>query len=141
LTLADIRAGLEDVAQQAQTTFGRLDARQLNWRADATQWSIAQCFGRGSSSDRWLDEREEVHHGGSASWTACWSLHLPGADSQRSQQAPIAYRQRRIGAAATVAEPFEAVLLDLALFPAERTRSDGRLMPVTCRLAHGYHHH
>jgi hypothetical protein len=44
LTLADIRAGLGDVAQQAQTTFGRLDGRQLNWRPDATRWSVAQCF-------------------------------------------------------------------------------------------------
>ncbi|HEX2343983.1 MAG TPA: DinB family protein [Vicinamibacterales bacterium] len=44
LSLAEVRAGLDDVAREAQTTFGRLDARQLNWRPDASQWSVAQCF-------------------------------------------------------------------------------------------------
>jgi hypothetical protein len=51
LTLADIRVGLEDVAQQTQATFGKLDARQLNWRPDATRWSVAQCFDHLLTSD------------------------------------------------------------------------------------------
>ena len=44
LSLADAAAALDGVARDAQATFGRLDARQLNWRADATRWSVAQCL-------------------------------------------------------------------------------------------------
>jgi hypothetical protein len=44
LSLADVRAGLDDVARDAQATFGGFDRRQLNWRPDETQWSIGQCF-------------------------------------------------------------------------------------------------
>jgi hypothetical protein len=43
LSLADVAVALEEHARDAQATFGHLDARQLNWRPDATQWSIAQC--------------------------------------------------------------------------------------------------
>ena len=44
LSLAQVQAGLEAVATETQATFGRLDARQLNWRPDATRWSAAQCL-------------------------------------------------------------------------------------------------
>jgi hypothetical protein len=44
LSLADVRTALDDVVRDAQATFGGLDARQLNWKPDATRWSIAQCF-------------------------------------------------------------------------------------------------
>jgi hypothetical protein len=44
LSLAEVRAGLESVAEDAEATFGSLDGRQLNWRPDATRWSVAQCF-------------------------------------------------------------------------------------------------
>ena len=44
LSLADVRSGLDDVARDVQTTFGHLDASQLNWRPDARRWSVAQCF-------------------------------------------------------------------------------------------------
>jgi hypothetical protein len=44
LSLADVRAGLDEVARQTQSTFGGLNAGQLNWRPDATRWSVAQCF-------------------------------------------------------------------------------------------------
>jgi DinB superfamily len=44
LSLVEVRTGLDAVARETQTTFGRLDARQLNWRLDATRWSVAQCF-------------------------------------------------------------------------------------------------
>jgi hypothetical protein len=43
LSIAEVKAGLEDVARDAQSAFGGLDARQLNWRPDATRWSVAQC--------------------------------------------------------------------------------------------------
>ena len=44
LSLVDMRAGLDDVARDTERTFGGLDPRQLNWRPDATRWSVAQCF-------------------------------------------------------------------------------------------------
>ena len=44
LSLEQVRSGLEDIARDAQTTFGGLDARQLNWRPDPSRWSVAQCF-------------------------------------------------------------------------------------------------
>lgn len=44
LSLAEVRTALGDVARDAEATFGDLDARRLNWKPDATRWSIAQCF-------------------------------------------------------------------------------------------------
>ena len=44
LSLAKVRTALDDVARDAQATFGGLDARQLNWKPEATRWSVAQCF-------------------------------------------------------------------------------------------------
>jgi hypothetical protein len=44
LSLALVRGGLDDMARDTLATFGSLDARQLNWRPDATRWSVAQCF-------------------------------------------------------------------------------------------------
>ena len=44
LSLAEVRTGLDAVAQETQATFGGFDAQQLNWRPDAARWSVAQCF-------------------------------------------------------------------------------------------------
>ena len=44
LTLAEVKAGLEDLGRQAQARFGALDTHQLNWRPDAARWSVAQCI-------------------------------------------------------------------------------------------------
>jgi hypothetical protein len=44
LSLAEVRPELDAIAREAQDAFGRLDARQLNWRPDAARWSVAQCF-------------------------------------------------------------------------------------------------
>ena len=44
LSLADVRTELDAVARDTQSLFGRLDHQQLNWRPDATRWSVAQCF-------------------------------------------------------------------------------------------------
>lgn len=44
LSLAEVRTELENVARDTQAAFGRLDARQLNWRPDAARWSVAQCL-------------------------------------------------------------------------------------------------
>jgi hypothetical protein len=44
LPLAGVRAEFDRTARDADAVFGRLDARQLNWRPDATRWSVARCF-------------------------------------------------------------------------------------------------
>jgi hypothetical protein len=44
LSLAQIQAGLDAIDADTRATFGGLDARQLNWRPDATKWSVAQCL-------------------------------------------------------------------------------------------------
>jgi hypothetical protein len=44
LSLAEVTTALDDVARDAQATFARLNARQLNWRPDAARWSVGQCF-------------------------------------------------------------------------------------------------
>ena len=44
LSLSEVRDGLKDVARDTEDTFGNLDARQLNWKPEASRWSVAQCF-------------------------------------------------------------------------------------------------
>jgi hypothetical protein len=44
LTPANISDALEGAARDAEESFGSLDARQMNWRPDATRWSVAQCL-------------------------------------------------------------------------------------------------
>lgn len=44
LSLADVRRGLEEIAREAETTFGGLTPEQLNWQAEAKRWSVGQCF-------------------------------------------------------------------------------------------------
>jgi hypothetical protein len=44
LSLSEVRNALDEIARETLATFGALDARQLNWRPDATRWSVAQCF-------------------------------------------------------------------------------------------------
>jgi hypothetical protein len=44
LSLAQVSAGFDDLAREAQRTFGGLDGRQLNWKPDPQRWSVAQCL-------------------------------------------------------------------------------------------------
>src|SRR4051812_6549258 len=44
LSLARVIAAIHQIADDARTAFGALDERQLNWRPDAVQWSVAQCL-------------------------------------------------------------------------------------------------
>jgi hypothetical protein len=44
LSLSEVKSAFLDIARHTQSTFGSLDAHQLNWSADATRWSVAQCF-------------------------------------------------------------------------------------------------
>jgi hypothetical protein len=44
LSLAAVGAEFSAIARDTQSVFGLLDEQQLNWRPDATSWSVAQCF-------------------------------------------------------------------------------------------------
>jgi DinB family protein len=59
LPLAEIRTGLENVARDVEETFGSLDGRQLNWRPDAAQWSVAQCFEHLLASNHMMSQAGE----------------------------------------------------------------------------------
>ena len=59
LSLADVTSGLEAVARETHAVFGSLDARQLNWRPTAAQWSIAQCFDHLLTANRLMFQAAE----------------------------------------------------------------------------------
>jgi hypothetical protein len=44
LSLAQVAAALRDNARDAESIFGHLDGRQLNWKPEPGRWSVAQCF-------------------------------------------------------------------------------------------------
>lgn len=44
LSLADVTKATRDVARGVQDAFGLLDGRQLNWKPNASRWSVAQCL-------------------------------------------------------------------------------------------------
>jgi hypothetical protein len=52
LSLEQIRRALDEVAKDAEKSFGVLDSRQLNWRPDETSWSVAQCLEHMVTSNR-----------------------------------------------------------------------------------------
>jgi hypothetical protein len=54
LTLAEVRSALDDVARDARATFADLDPSLLNWRPDASRWSVAQCFEHLITSNRFV---------------------------------------------------------------------------------------
>lgn len=60
LSLTEVRTGLDAVAQDAQATFGGFDVRQLNWRPDAAQWSVAQCFEHLLTANRLIFQNAEA---------------------------------------------------------------------------------
>ena len=60
LSLTEVRTGLDRLAQETRTTFGGFDARQLNWRPDAAQWSVAQCFEHLLTADRLMFEAADA---------------------------------------------------------------------------------
>jgi hypothetical protein len=42
--LANLIAAANNIANDAESTFGRLTPAQLNWKPSADRWSVAQCF-------------------------------------------------------------------------------------------------
>jgi len=66
LSMVEVRAGLEDAARQAQDSFGRLSAAQLNWRPDAARWSVAQCLEHLVTANRQMQQAAQDALGGTA---------------------------------------------------------------------------
>jgi hypothetical protein len=60
LPFAQVHAGLDLVAADVRSAFGALDARQLNWRPDATRWSVAQCFDHLFTANRLMVEAAQA---------------------------------------------------------------------------------
>jgi len=60
LSLAEVSAGLKDIAGETQTMFGGLDAQQLNWQPRPGQWSVAQCFDHLLKVDRMMFQSAEA---------------------------------------------------------------------------------
>lgn len=44
LSLSETLAEAEAISRDVQTTFGQLNAEQLNWKPDDKTWSVAQCL-------------------------------------------------------------------------------------------------
>ena len=60
LSLAEVRTGLADVSRDVENTFGRLSARQVNWREDATRWSVGQCLEHLLTANRLMFRQAEL---------------------------------------------------------------------------------
>jgi len=65
LSLADVGAELSAIARDTQSVFGLLDEQQLNWRLDATSWSVAQCFDHLLNTNREMFQAVEAAMDGS----------------------------------------------------------------------------
>jgi len=55
LTLPQIYDEVESIAVDAKALFGHLNPEQLNWKASADSWSVAQCLDHLISSNRSYD--------------------------------------------------------------------------------------
>lgn len=65
LSIAEVKAGLDDAARRAQTSFGGLNAAQLNWRPD-DRWSVAQCLEHLLTANQQMQRAAQDALGGTA---------------------------------------------------------------------------
>ena len=94
LSLSDVKSGLETVAREAQATFGALDARQLNWKPDATRWSVGQCFEHLLMANRlMLQSAERALQGTPTIWQRVPGLPVMFGRMLIRSQAPTATRR------------------------------------------------
>ena len=79
LSLADIEAEFSAISRDTGALFGHLDERQLNWRPDATRWSVAQCFDHLLNANREMLQAADAALGSSSPRTVWQRLPvLPG---------------------------------------------------------------
>jgi hypothetical protein len=96
LSLVEVSTGLDVVARDALATFGNFDTRQLNWRPDATRWSVAQCFEHLLTANRLVLQAAEAALNRAAPRTVWQRLPvLPGVAGRTliRSQAPSATRK------------------------------------------------
>src|SRR5262245_24143088 len=55
-SVAEMETEFSEIAREARDLFGALDERQLNWKADDSRWSIAQCLDHLLTIDRQMLE-------------------------------------------------------------------------------------
>jgi hypothetical protein len=129
LSIADVTAGFDDAARQAQDSFGRLTAAQLNWRPDPARWSVAQCLEHLVSANQQMQQAAQDALAGTARrnlWTRLpvWP-RLMGRMLIRSQ-APQATRKFK---APSVAQPSSsAIPADIVHRFADQHRAIGVIM-------------
>jgi hypothetical protein len=105
LTRPEIVRELHGIQDDVQTLFGQLDARALNWRPDATRWSVAQCLEHLVTANRLMFQAAEDAQNGAIPTTLWQRLPiLPGLWGSMliRSQAPSASRKFR---APAVAQP------------------------------------
>jgi hypothetical protein len=79
LSLVAVRTELDAISDDAQASFGPLDLRQLNWRADATRWSVAQCLDHLLTANRQMLDAAAAALGGARPQTIWMKLPIwPG---------------------------------------------------------------
>jgi hypothetical protein len=116
--LREIESALADIVRDTDATFGRFDARQLNWRPDAQQWSVAQCFDHLLSANRLMFAAAEQALTGAAPSTI-WErlpvlprvlgralIRSQAPDSTRKYKAPAKAQPSVSDGAADVVERF-----------------------------------
>jgi len=65
LSLSEVEGEFAAIARDTQSVFGILDEQQLNWRRDATSWSVAQCFDHLLNINREMFQAIDAAIGGS----------------------------------------------------------------------------
>jgi hypothetical protein len=70
LSLGEVKAGLHEVARDAQAAFGGLSVKELNWKPNEGSWSVAQCFEHlVTGNDLMIDAaRRALTHGPISLW-------------------------------------------------------------------------
>jgi hypothetical protein len=96
LSVSDLEGELSAIARDTPAVFGGLHERQLNWRPDATRWSVAQCFDHLLRTNRKMFEAVDAALDGSHPRTVWQRLPvLPGLFGRMliRSQAPVAKRK------------------------------------------------
>jgi hypothetical protein len=104
LTCDDVATELRDVAGAVQSMFGGLGGHALNWRPDATRWSVAQCLEHLLTANRLMVQAAQDALSGAAPRTIWQRLPvLPGVWGAMliRSQAPSATRKFTAPAVAT----------------------------------------
>jgi DinB superfamily len=114
LSLADVKTGLDDIARETQSIFGGLTARQLNWRPDATRWSVGQCFEHLLLANRLMFQAADGALNGTAPRTIWQRLPgLPGMFGRMLVRSQAPGNSRRFTASPRAQPATSAVAADI----------------------------